>query len=302
MPIYIDIETSQSEPEPWMIPDVAAMEPPGNMSKAETIAKWRAEKAETIVDEIREQSSLHTILGGVIVCVGIAVDDKPVTVLDNPTLDEAGELAMLKKLELGLARYPSDPLVAYNGASYDFVWLRHRALRHGLFALARRCWQAKPWERGCIDPYLLWGKGLRGKLPEVARFVGVQVEPGISGKDVQGLLDAGDLVAVAAHCRSDVELLRDVFRAFAAAGWVEGEDPDAYAPLAPAAPRRTLRQQVGDAMVDLGAALVQDAATASGVEWRTGVEVGEAGPLLEGLPAATLRRFLAELRSRRVAA
>lgn len=278
-----------------MIPDIATLDPPGNMSKPETIARWREERAATIVDEIREQSSLHTILGGVIACVGIAVGDKPVTVLQNDTLDEGGELAMLRKLESGLARYPTESLVAYNGASYDFVWLRHRALRHGLFALARRCWQAKPWETKCIDPYLIWGKGLRGKLPEVARFVGVHVSDGIAGKDVQGYLDAGNLALVVEHCRSDVDLLRDVFRVMAAAGWVEGEDPDMYAPLEPAPLRRTLRQQVTDAMVDSTPSLVHEAATASEMPWRDGVEVGESGPVLDGAKPEALRRFLGEL-------
>ena len=299
MPIIIDIETSQSDPEPWMVPDVATMAPPANYTKPETIQKWRDEKAATIVDEIREASSLHTILGGIIVCVGIAVGEKPVTVLENKTLDEAGELAMLQQLEKGLTRYPSEPLVAYNGASYDFVWLRHRAARHGLYALAARCYQAKPWDRKCIDPYLLWGKGLRGKLPEVARFFGIEVpDDGITGKDVQALIDTGDIETVKRHCASDVELLRDIFGVMASCGWVEGEDPDHYAPIQPAPLRPSVRAQVHQLQVETGVALLKDAADAAGVPWREGTEVGEAGPVLDDVPVPVLRAFLHELRSR----
>ncbi len=305
MPIYIDIETSKAEPLDWMIPDVANEDPPGNYKKPEAIEKWREERAANVVDEIYDRSSLEALLGGFVVCVGIAVDLKPITVLVNETLDEAGELAMLQKLEKGLGKYPSDPLVAWHGIRFDYQFLRHRAIRHGLYVLARRFWAAKPWDRKLLDPFVAWqgpDRTTKGHQKEVARFLGIEVTDTTTGKDVQRFLDAGDIASVKAHCIEDVRVLREIFTAFAAAGWVEGEDPDCYAPLAPAEPRRTLRQQVGDAMLETGTALVQDAASAAEVPWRTGTEVGEAGPVLEGLPPAVLRRFLHELRTRRVAA
>lgn len=305
MPIFIDIEVSQADPLPWTVPDVATMEPPGTMKKPDTIAAWRAEKSATIIDDLRKESSLHTILGGFIVCAGIAVNDKPISVLVAPSLDETGEVAMLRKLQSGLERYPDEPLVAYNGAAYDFVWLRHRALRHGLYSLARRAHQAKPWSVKCLDAYLLWsgaGRGVRGKLHEVARFLGIESDDTTTGKDVQALLDAGNLDAVKAHCAEDVRLLREIFACFAAAGWVEGEDPDNYAPREPMPPRLTVRQQIAEEMVGLSPALIQDAATAAGIPWQTGTEVGEARPVLEGATREALQGFLRALLDRRVAA
>ncbi len=221
--IFLDIEVSKAEPEPWMLPEAE-----NARSDDEDISPH---------DLAYDQSSLQTLCGGFIVCVGVAVDDKAVVMLENETVDEAGELAMLRRLELGFGKNKNHPVIAYNGARYDFLWLRHRGIRHGLYDLSARMWQDKPWDTKCIDPFLLWNQGSRnrhGRLTSIARFLGIDIPDTISGSDVQGLIDAGDMATVMKHCVYDVELLREVFKHMVCAGWVPSVPRSTYEPQKPA--------------------------------------------------------------------
>src|SRR5262245_54875941 len=115
-----------------MVPDVATLEPPANYQKADSIQRWREEQAAELVPELRRRSSLEPLLGGIVLVVGIAVDDQPVRTLTGGG-DETAELALLTQLEKGLMRYPSHPLVAWRGASFEFPFLASRGLRSGLY-------------------------------------------------------------------------------------------------------------------------------------------------------------------------
>src|SRR5262249_46643679 len=151
----------------------------GNYKNPDTIAKWRAERAAELPAELRKKSSLEPLLGGLVLVVAIAVDDQAPKALVAPSGDETGERTVLEQLERGLVRYPDHPLVAWNGCGFDWPFLGKRAIRHGLFTLARRCWFSHAWGDAMhIDPRLVWrmyDRNTPGRLTQVARFLGIQV-------------------------------------------------------------------------------------------------------------------------------
>ena len=74
MEIYLDIETIPAQ-DPSVRAEIAAtIEPPGNISKAETIAAWHAEKKPALVEEAWRRTALDGSRGHVAV-IGFAIDD-----------------------------------------------------------------------------------------------------------------------------------------------------------------------------------------------------------------------------------
>ena len=300
--IVLDIETAAQPPEEFMFPDVDTLEPPATYKKPESIAQWREERRAALPAELRAKSSLEPLLGGIVVCVGIAVDEEPVRVLVAPTLDEAGECAILAKLEAGLLKYPDACLVTWNGAAFDLEYLRKRALRHGLCHLARRMWHEKPWNSPRhVDLRLAWcgsNKTEPGRLHQVARFLGVDVRDEVSGADVTRLLEEGDTARVVAHCESDVNITRELLHRFSSAGWVHLDTKADWT----ARDWRPAERDIllGQAMAHETAAtdeVLKAAGAAAGLEWSdyTG------GPLVtEATPIGPLRRYLAALEASKV--
>ncbi len=241
--LYLDIETLQQDPYPWLIRPEAEIKVSRAIKDPEKIAAHRKEAAETQVDDLRQKSSLDPSVGGVIVVVGIGVEVEGtpwrVATLINETGDETGERVLLAKVSAGLLRYQTEPLVSWNGP-FDWRYLGVRALRHGLHDLARRVRVPKPWgDRGHIDPAEAWRQGQRSgdclwALDHVARVLGLEVDDQIDGSKVSAVWSQPDGPAtVARHCAADVERLRHVTHALLAAGWLDLPHEEITIPIPP---------------------------------------------------------------------
>lgn len=299
MPIFLDIETIPQDPEPFMVPRLDDLEPPANYKKPESIAQWKAEKAASLVGELRERSSLEPLLGGTILAVGIAVGDKPPVAIVAKTGDEVGEAEVLKLLEAGLAKYPNEVLVTWNGTRFDLEYLRKRAIRHGRWDLARRVFSEKPWSKTHVDLFPLWqghDRGALGKLHAVAAFLGIPFEDKVQGKDVARLYAAGLVDLVKAHVLEDVRLTRELYWRFRRAGWIVSEDPiPADLPVRPCrmTPRDELLAVCAELQVVIAKQDIRTAAEAAGIAWHEGVEKGEDGPVIDDKTTIEqLRKYL----------
>jgi hypothetical protein len=305
VPLFVDIETIQQEPEQFMIrpEDVKA---PSNYGE-EAAAKYIAKKQADYLTDLRARTSLEPLLGGIVVAVGIARDDQPARALLAASGDETGERALLEQLDRGLAMYPTHPLVAWNGMAFDFAFLSKRALRHGLHALARRCHVGRSRDDRHVDPYLAWSGQERhaiGRLVDVARFLGVPVEDQVRGSAISSLWESGELDQVRSHVLSDVVLLREVFWRMAQAGWVP-LDPDEVPDLPVRPPRVQPRQALYATAAELQVVSdkehVRRAAEAAGIPW-LGKGPNEDGPIIDAaVTDDQLRTFIAGLQSGRAA-
>lgn len=247
--LHLDIETIRGPIDPAWEQEFPLPNPPGepvadkrlkDPAKIEADLQAKREKAQAAYEEalrtrdekIRERWE-HTpleVLEGEVLCVGIARDDAEPTVLWRPT-----ERETLEELERGLVRYPTDSLCAYRGIHFDFRFIAGRALKYGLDSLARRMYQPKPYgTRSHIDPYLIWcgpERRARGRLVEVARFLGIEVKGTVDGALVPKLWHEVSVMAhdeprrvevetqIRDHVLEDVRVLREVHRRMDAAGW-----------------------------------------------------------------------------------
>lgn len=294
--IILDIETLQQEPEVFMIRSTAELKPPANYKKEEAIQKWLEDAAASQVQELREKSSLEPLLGGTVCAVGIAVDMQEPKALMATSGDEEGESSLLRLLEAGLSRYPDHVLVTWNGTSFDMEFLRKRAIRHGLYDLARRLYQDKPWSRTHVDLFKVWQGNNRqalGRLRAVASFLGLDSPDSSTGADVSRAWADGDLEAVKLHVIEDIRLTREIYWRFAAAGWVTEAYPEDLPVRPPRVhPRVALMQACAEAMVPLAASEVENAAAAAEISWIDRGEPASSGPDLEGATMDQLGAFL----------
>ncbi len=161
-------------------------------------------------------------LTGQVACIGVAdeVGDPTTWIVKGYEL-EAERIALLR-LERWLNTAAPDVLVGHNVREFDVPFVRARALRHGLNGLARELrkraavpsWSTEP-PRICdtLDrPLCPRGKSTKGwTLSALAELLGVEVRPTVPGSEIPASWMAGEFDAVAAHCREDVRVLREVY-------------------------------------------------------------------------------------------
>ena len=87
----------------------------------------------------------------------------------------------------------------YLGLSYPILDLG-RYNRGSVRDLYTELTFADPYHDGCM----------KQSLKQFCRRFGIPVEDEVDGRDIQALVDAGDWDAITSHCRSDVELTRQL--------------------------------------------------------------------------------------------
>lgn len=262
MNLYLDVETLplgtlahiaasltlDDPPAGWTAPPypdgpVFDWKPGGNLKKAETIeehrqiavakhleaqraheagrlewprtaarAEWESRRAWSLLPSRAE-----------IACLGYAVDDGPVVVVDGgQALEALGALFSDGKPDATVRRPKVDKVIAWN-ATFDAAHLFNQALRvdHWItpFVAAypyavraeHKLWSGPQW----IDAATLYptvrGDG-EGKQETAARVMGVGQPHPLRGSEVFDAVVGGRMADVMAHCAADVGELRAIYR------------------------------------------------------------------------------------------
>ena len=210
MNIFIDIETIPSG-EPI---DPATIEPPGNISKAETIAAWRETKAPVIAIEKFKQRALDS-MAGEILCISYAIDDNTAEVISPKSGGEGDmldELQIVVKDVMGRWDEPCN-FVGWNIRTFDVPFIWRKAIKYELTAL-KKSFNRDRGRGNIIDLMEIWGTDFRDmrKQGDVASFLGLVCDDTVKGKDVYDLYLQGNLDAIISHCKADVETVREIYR------------------------------------------------------------------------------------------
>lgn len=213
--LYLDIETIPTS-DPETVAQIAGtITPPGNISKADTLAAWEAEKKPALVAEAVARTSFNGAHGS-ICCVGFAWnDDEPQSIMRVP--GKADEKPLLAALAMHLANsrpsLETPVIVGHYVAGFDlrFIWQRAFVLGVRLPAWFPR--DPKPWSREVHDTMAMWAGGKDSiSLDNLCRALGLPGKDNIDGSQVAGLFAAGEYDAIADYCRADVERVRQVHR------------------------------------------------------------------------------------------
>lgn len=216
MKLFLDIETLPTEDAAEIADIAAGITAPGNMSKAETIAKWEAESKPAVVAEAVKKTSFDATYGS-ICCVGYAFDDNAAATVSRPLNDERAMLdTFIGVVTLSAGCNESRLEVIGHNVSWDLRFLLQRCIvnrvkpPHSLMAAM----QAKPWGESIRDTMLMWNpeRERRISLDKLCKILGVQTSKGdMDGSKVYDAYKAGEFERIATYCKSDVEATRQVF-------------------------------------------------------------------------------------------
>ena len=230
MRIFLDIETAPTN-RPEIIREIEqGISPPGNISKAETIAAWERDKKPAAIDEAVNRTALDAGMGGQIIAVGIANDDHDPVILDREPSDDS-DAALLRTAFAyindmlmdaapisptdGERLFKPDPYFIGHNIAFDLGFLWRRAVMTGVpipFALPA------PSDirhgKNCFCTMQAWaGYGNRISLSRLARALHIPDPKAgeVNGANAWQFWRDGDLDAVHKYCQADVMTARRIY-------------------------------------------------------------------------------------------
>ena|SRR3990167_27192 len=228
------LEEISADKQAALTADIAAVRPPGNYKKEETIVAWWADEAPKIVDSLKaafkadvEAAYRKTGLDGAFgqICViGFALDDEaPRTVWSPEWARPECEREVLEDFYSVLTDLiPANhermmTVVGHNVASFDLRFLVQRSIVNGVrpHRVIASAAQAKPWEADKVfDTMVQWsGIGNRIKLDKLCKVLSIQTpKTGIDGSQVWDFVKDGHIAEVADYCARDVAATRSVHK------------------------------------------------------------------------------------------
>jgi len=228
--LFLDIETIGTARQDVRDYIAASIKPPGNISKAETIAKWELESKPAAIADAIDKTSFDGAFGRVC-CIGFAMDDgEPEAVFSaNDERHVLEGFAYILDRSLAGERFTTT-VVGHNVGAFDLRFLHQRYIVHGIrppIVIARAI-SARPWESEKVyDTMVQWaGVGNRVSLDKLCLALSIpSPKAGMDGSQVAEYVAAGRIEDVAAYCRGDVAATREVWRhmTFSTAHALRGE-------------------------------------------------------------------------------
>jgi hypothetical protein len=217
MNLYLDIETLPTDRADVREYIAASVTHPGNISKAETIAKWNEESRPAAVEEAVAKTGLDGSFGRVCV-IGWALGDSGVTAIHSAD----DEPLILQEFAHWLDGIPlteqyTTCVIGHNVSVFDLRFLTQRFIVNGVKPplVIQRAAQAKPWEAEKVfDTMVQWaGVGNRISLEKLCLALSIPTpKTDLDGSKVAAYVAAGRIEEVAAYCVGDVEATRAAHR------------------------------------------------------------------------------------------
>ena len=216
MNLFIDIETIPSHSPAVHAKIAASITPPGNISKADTIAAWVAEKKPDLVKEAIAKTSFDGATGHVC-CIGWAFDDGKVqSEFISKMENEASLLRVIMSsidAEASRTNYGSPTLIGHNVINFDIRFLWQRAIVLGVQMPSWFPRDPKPWGNDVFDTMTAFA-GSRNMIgmDRLCEALGMDGKGEIDGSMVAKLWDEGEYQTIADYCAADVERTRSIHR------------------------------------------------------------------------------------------
>lgn len=220
MNIYLDLESIPTQRQDVQEHIRAGITAPSQYKKPESIDAWMQENGEAAYLDAVHKTALDGAYGRVL-CIGIAFDEQPASVIYSPWEGEQAEARMFAILHDILEEVAHNAfhttIVGHNIAGFDLRFLMQRHIVNGVkpHPVLHRAAQAKPWEREKVyDTMIQWaGVGGRVSLDKLCRALGIPTpKDGIDGSQVWQAVQDGRIDDVLAYCISDVEATRKVWQ------------------------------------------------------------------------------------------
>lgn len=215
MHLYLDIETIPSQSPEVHAAIAAGISPPGNISKAETIAQWEAEKKPAAVKEAIAKTALDGSVGH-ICCLGHAWDHQ--AAMSHCIATTATERGFLEDFfEVAAARIGNSfepiTIVGHNVIAFDIRFIWQRAIVLGVRVPGWFPRDPKPWNGEVFDTMTAFA-GSRGTIgmDRLCRALGMEGKGDVDGSMIGSMWASGKYEEIAAYCKADVERTREIHK------------------------------------------------------------------------------------------
>lgn len=218
MYLVIDIETIATSRKDVIDYIGSKVTHPGNISKAETIAKWNEESRPDAIAEAVAKTGLDGAFGKV-VCIGYQTPE-----MSEPGaiwgLDESFVLYGLNQAIVELVEQKNaiiTPVVGHNVAGFDLRFLMQRFIVNGIkpHSFIKRAAEAKPWESEKVFDTMVQfaGVGNRISLDKLCLALSIPSPKGdMDGSMVSQAVADGRILEVVEYCKRDVVATNAVYR------------------------------------------------------------------------------------------
>lgn len=202
---YFDIETVPSQLDGVREQIAAEITPPGNISKAETIVAWEAEKKPALVEAEYLKTSFDGGLGQICV-IGFALNEGEPVAYAVEDLSRDAERKVLQDFFCAVTDAGSHTcFIGHNVIGFDIRFVWQRAMVLGVkppFIFPR---DPKPWGETTFDTMTAWsGIKDRVSMNKLCRVFGLPDKGDIDGSKVWPMVQAGQIKEVADYCKGDV--------------------------------------------------------------------------------------------------
>jgi DNA polymerase elongation subunit (family B) len=211
--LYIDIETIPSQ-SPEVHDEIAAgITPPGNISKAETIAQWEADKKPALIRDAIAKTSFDGAIGH-ICCIGWAFGNFSPRSDFIEAVDQERDMLMefVAALDDEVDNAFQPPVViGHNVINFDIRFLWQRAIVLGVRMPSWFPRDPKPWSGEVFDTMTAFA-GARNTIgmDRLSRALGLPGKGEVDGSMVAGMWANGEFEKIAAYCRDDVDQTRAI--------------------------------------------------------------------------------------------
>lgn len=216
MNIFIDIETCPAQNPQVRIDIAASIEPPGNISKAETIAAWHADKKPLAVEEAWRKTSFDGATGHICV-IGFAVDDdesQSIFMDDWLGYERNTLLKIYDEIDRVCTDQPNSrpTFIGHNLIEFDFRFMFQRSVVLCVKPSRFIPFNCKPWDDGVYDTMQRWGARAGGSLDRITKALGLAGKGDIDGSMVWDYVKSGRIAEIAEYCKGDVDLTRALYK------------------------------------------------------------------------------------------
>lgn len=212
--LYLDIETIPAQTDEAKAIIAKGVKPPAQMKKADTIAAWEKDTKPSAIEEAIAKSSLDAAFGQ-ICCIGLAVNDGPVSSISWPLNADSEALAVKGFFETAgeLVGSSFPTIVGHYIAGFDLRFIWQRCMILGIRVPAWVPKDLKPWGDNIFDTMTAWA-GPRDtiSMDNLCQALGIPGKDGVDGSMVGQMFADGKHEDIALYCRGDVERTRAAHR------------------------------------------------------------------------------------------
>lgn len=211
--LFLDAETIPSQDIRVYQEIATSVTPPGSMSKPETIAKWREEKAPDEIDKQWRKTALNGTRGEIVV-LSWAMDEGAPECLWRDIKEHDSERQLLGRFWKKMAE--ENPLlwVGHNIVDFDLRFIWQRSIIKGVPPSVPIPVNQPAWGGDVFDTMKTWaGNREMISLDNLCGCLGIDAgQDGMKGSMVWDYVRDGKIEEVAEYCVRDVIAVREVYR------------------------------------------------------------------------------------------